>query len=274
MTFTLLDGGTGDIRGGAQVVLKGSVLDMSSCTKEWSTLTGWTSFGATVAPGTSLSISASGFAGVRSDAPVGDVDAETTFTLLDATLPLFGRVIYGQLGLYVGPSYFRVGIEYDSGLTAIFFDAVDEAASVLSVRKYIRPEVGKFIVRIQRLGARVYATCAGETVSASWRADAASIEVAALDSETLVGTLVRQPVISFGDRLTTGILAQTGDRLVAVAPPADVPGIVSISAVGCATSDTLVDAFEYTAEERFQIRARTAVGRILNDDVLRNTDGD
>jgi hypothetical protein len=214
-------------------------------------------------------------------ATAGDLEVSIVGRIVIAESQPDGIIMPLGLALRVGAgTEFSLDLQVDEGVTVLRVRALEGGGThVLQSRELSTEEARADItLRLLRRGNRVIGFVNEQNiVDTPWVSTAATIELRVSNDAAIVSRVVsrvhayaRLALVLFDDE-PASVKTRTEDRVLVAAPPRDVPGVVDVVVVGCSGSATLVDAFEYTFDERFDIRAGTAVLSVLNDSTLRNT---
>ena len=251
---------TGTTRGGDELILFGSGLDMSNCTPTyvngtlnagfWTDLS--TNSGSVVENATAEAFQLStGFtpnsvAGIRSTGVAGNLDIEILASSLTADSIIQSAA---ELALYVSAGT-------DFRLTALNgrIKLTVRENGMTNFDQVIATTGGRPQLRLLRVDNIVYVILGGKLITqASWVSTNCQIEIQtrnntlrASQSVLRVSQYTRRPVVVFGDNPITDMIVINQDQAVATTPAKKIPGVVDIKLTGCSTTtDTLSSAFTY-----------------------------
>lgn len=255
-----LDVTTGSTRGGEDIILLGSALDMSDCTPTYTNGTldagFWTDLSTNsgsvveVASTQSLQfntgITPNSVAGIRSNGLASDLDIEIQATSLVADSIIQSAA---ELALYVDANT-------DLRLTVLNgrITLTIRENGFTSLNQAIATTAGNPQLRLLRVGNEVSIFLGGRFVTkAFWVNTNCQIEIRARNNSVRasqvalrVSRYTRRPVIVFGDSPVTDVTVVSRDQAVATTPARKLPGVVDIELTGCSTvSDTIPSAFTY-----------------------------
>lgn len=291
----LLTGDTGDIDGGTSVVLIGSVLDMSTVADSfddsvigalWTPIN--TGSGSTLEIGgervvrLDSGMTANSRAGLRTVGTVGAIDVTITIRPEIIALPVGGTVRSASVALAVTPGVNELRLDVESSRDASILRITRLQGGVVALNNEVRianeTRPGPMTFRLVRATTAVIAYLNGEAiVSVPFGSTAATFEFSVTNDVALASRVrsaafsyERSPIVTFGDIAVDAFLSRTAERVVVSTPRQALPGAVDITVVGAATTESIVDGFEYTAAGRKVIgRSRASDLVVFGDDALR-----